>query len=583
MNAWLAAIEAQVGVFFAVELLLAAGVLALAFAAPRLGEATFARIERACTHHLSSPLRQVLAVGLLALVLRALLLPWLGPSQSVVHDEQSLLLQAQTQLLGRLAMPVHPFWEHFETFHVNQLPAYASVYFPGRSLPLAFGLLIAGDAWVGAWASTVLMAMAAVWMLQGWVSLPLALLGGVLVVMRFGVFSYWVNSYWGGSFSALGAMLVVGALPRLLQRPGWGPGAVFGLGAAILATTRPYEGLLLCVPAAAWLVLQLLRPAAFGWRAGAARAAIPALACVAAAGALLLAHNAATTGGASKTAYEVNRWQYAQAPAFLHQPPVDSARRGPPHMRAFYAEEARPHARRASLAGLGSNLAAKLFHTWAFYVGALLTVFAGVGLWALRRERYVLPALAVFVAGYLPLTWNFPHYAAPAMPLMLIVVMRGAERLRAWSWRGRPAGAFLTRAVPVAMLASLALPAASVVVGVPALEASRTRVCCAIHPRGLKDELRARLLSEEGRHLVLVRSGPHNPVHYELVYNEPEIDRARIVWARRLDPQRDAALMAHFAGRKVWDFDWRPDLPEAHALVPVATANSPTIRRPGDQ
>ena len=37
---------------------------------------------------------------------------------------------------GRLANPTHPFWEHFETFYVNQVPAYASMYFPGRGAPL---------------------------------------------------------------------------------------------------------------------------------------------------------------------------------------------------------------------------------------------------------------------------------------------------------------------------------------------------------------------------------------------------------------------------------------------------------------
>ena len=75
-----------------------------------------------------------------------------------------------------------------------------------------------------------------------------ALLGGVLVLLRFGLFSYWMNSYWGGAVAATGAALVLGALPRILefQRPR--DAIIFGLGAGILATSRPVEGFIFCLP-----------------------------------------------------------------------------------------------------------------------------------------------------------------------------------------------------------------------------------------------------------------------------------------------------------------------------------------------
>ena len=566
--------------FLLLEFILAALVAVLAFVAPRLGNRAFVWIEQVATARLSTPARQIVTVGLAALLLRGLLLPWLGPAQAVVHDEQSLLLQAQTHLLGRLAMPVHPFWEHFETFHVNQVPAYASVYFPGRSVPLAAGLLIAGEPWVGVWLTFILMSMATVWMLQAWVPAPLALLGGVLVVLRFGIFSYWVNALWGGSFTALGAMLVVGAVPRLLERPGWRIGLVLGLGTAILATSRPYEGALLCLPIAFLLAVRWLRADRPGWSLGLAKAALPAIACVAAALALLLGHNVATSGEAANTAYGVNRSTYANAPAFLVSPPVNSQQRGPPHMRAFYDEEARPYERRTSAAGLAIGAVAKLAHNWRFYVGPILSFALVAGLWAVRRNAFLIGSLGFFMAAYMLETWNFPHYTAPVMPLILIVLMRGFQQLRTYQWRQRPVGVFLTRAMPVGVLLTLALPASTTLLGTPRIEESLTQACCVTDNDSLRHALSTRLRAIEGKHLVLVASGPHNPVHYEIVYNDPDLEAARIVWARNLDPQRDSRLIDHFKDRQVWQFEWRPDLPAAYTLTRLSGPAEPPPPRP---
>lgn len=60
------------------------------------------------------------------------------------------------------------------------------------------------------------------------------------------------------------------------------------------------------------------------------------------------------------------------------------------------------------------------------------------------------------------------------------------------------------------------------------------------------------LEQEDGRHLVIVRYAPNHSPHKEWVYNDADIDSAKVVWAREMDPVQNLKLLEHFKDRHVW-------------------------------
>jgi hypothetical protein len=132
--------------------------------------------------------------------------------------------------------------------YVFHQPTYASIYPIAPALLLAIPKLIGVHPWLGVWFGAGLMCALVCWMLQGWLPPKWALLGGLLAVFRFSIVSPWMNTYWGGSTAAIGGILILGALPRIMKQQRRRDSVLLGLGLAILAQSRPYEGILFALP-----------------------------------------------------------------------------------------------------------------------------------------------------------------------------------------------------------------------------------------------------------------------------------------------------------------------------------------------
>jgi len=159
----------------------------------------------------SNPCLAFLIPAVTSVALRICLLPWIPIPHPVVPDEFSHILLAKTFLLGRLANPAHPLWQHFESIHILSQPTYSSMYMPGQACFLALGQLLFGHLFWGVVLSTALFCGTLTWFLRVYLPPSWALFGGLLAAVRIGAASYWNDSYWGGSAGALGGAMVLGA------------------------------------------------------------------------------------------------------------------------------------------------------------------------------------------------------------------------------------------------------------------------------------------------------------------------------------------------------------------------------------
>lgn len=530
------------------------------FAWPRLFALGFSRIEHALWELSRRRHLAVLVVGLSALALRIAILPWFPVPLPFVPDDFSFLLGADTFAHGHLSNPTPAMWIHFESIHIDMQPTYMSMYFPGQALLLAAGKVLLGNPWFAVLIFSAVMCASICWMLQAWLPPFWAFLGGMLAVLRLGLFSYWVNTYTGGALiAAAGGALVLGALPRLIKTSRFRYGLIMAIGIDLLILTRPYEGMLLCLPVAAalghWVLFGKNRPRP---KELIRRAALP-LALIVSCLAWLGYYDYRAFGNPLTLPYSINRSTYAIAPYYVWQPLREEPVYRHESIRNFYHDvELKAPAEIRTRFGLIRASCLKPLEALLFFGGFLLIppLFMTRRVFLDRRIRFLVISVFVYMAGMVIEIFMIPHYLAPFTATFYAIGLQAMRHLRVWSAEGKPVGRALVR-----LTFSLCLVLASVRLFSRTLDITISE-WPASHWSAMwygpdyygteRAQIESRLEQLPGKQLVIVRYGPQRNCLDQWVYNSADIDKSKVIWARQMDAANDLDLMHHYKDRKVW-------------------------------
>ncbi len=545
-----------------IEFTIAALLVAFILARPH-AEPVFRRLAE-------RPVWCVLLLASLPVALRLALLPSHPVPVPELYDEFAHLLAGDTLRHFRLANQVHPMHAFFETFFVLQEPSYSSIYPIGQGLVLALGRMVFTHPWAGVVLTVSLFCSLSYWMLRGWTTPSWALAGGVLAVCEFGPLSQWMNSYWGGGVAAIAGCLVFGSLPRIRDYGRSRDAALLGAGIGLHVLARPFESMfLVCGVLLYWLMQRTPVKRRL--------VLVIVLPVLGALGVTLL-HNQQVTGDWLKLPAVMSRYQYGVPTTFTFQANPAAHRPLTPQQELSYRSQVSYH-------GEGTDtLARYLFRLvyrarfYRFFFSPVLYLALAAFLLRMREPRavWIAATLGIFAIGTTFYPFFFPHYIAGVTCLFLLAAVMGLVR---WGPRLSP------------ILLFFAVAHFAFWYGLHLLEGQefasamlRFETWNSIHQPGAarRAVIGDRLAGSPGKQLVFVRYWPQHIFQDEWVYNQADIDTARVVWARDSGSPENKKLCRYYPDRTVWllEPDARPPLLRPYVPEPVPEAPKPVVEEP---
>jgi len=358
---------------------------------------------------------------------------------------------------------------------------------------------------------------------------------------------------------------VLGGVRRLASSPTVVASLATGAGIAVLANSRPFEGLLFSVVPAVvvtWTLVRQLRSRQ--WRAVGTTLA-PMTLLLAAAVVMMGSHNRAVTGSATRPPYTEHEEQYASSPTVLGQSIPQRPQYRVDVIEQFYVNGNGVAVPFRSLRDFISMLRRDGPQLLRFYVPFFVAPLLVALPWVVRN-RWMFIALACLTTTGIGVVVNLyawkAHYAAPAAAAWCILLAESARLGSQVRWRNWNLGRTAVQLVGLFLVLSFGLQGATFL----ALRDNR-----AIEWHRVRQATERRLASN-GKHLIIVEYGPRHLPDWEWVYNRADIDGSPVVWARSLGATDDAALRQYFAGRTTWRL-YVDDDKGPFALTPLAEAS----------
>jgi hypothetical protein len=146
-------------------------------------------------------------------------------------------------------------------------------------------------------------------------------------------------------------------------------------------------------------------------------------------------------------------------------------------------------------------------------------------------------------------TFKNTHYIAPIVGLNYYFVLNGFRLTRL---RNKILGDLLLWITPLLAIAALFV----------SLHGTIKRESAA-RWQDRRAQLLKQLRQQDGKHLVIVSYGNGHSYHDEWVYNDADIDRAKVIFARAINDTQDCQLIDYFKSRRTWslEVDWAQSIP----------------------
>jgi hypothetical protein len=445
-----------------------------------------------------------------------------------IHDEFSYLFAAETFARFRLTNPPPPSPDSFFSPHILVEPTFSSKYPPAQSLFLAIGVIL-GLPIAGVWLSGACAAVAMLWCARAILPVRSAVAATVIFVISVLFAGPWISTYWGGLVPFMGGALVTGFFLRLKSGvPTQGATMALGIGLAVLALSRPFEGVVLCLA-----LLLLFADRLYSGLGRAPRRQLMGRAMIC--GALVFpalvfqgALNAAVTGSPLRMPHLEFQAQYLSVPLFRWESPAVPSR---PEVRLTAVERTFeiPVSWPAHLSlTLGSAWRSVHQLGGVLLVGALLL---GLVLSVRSHPRLVAVILLVPLLQSSANYVHFAHYFAPIAPL----------------W-------FLTAGVAAAWLFDRwkIPPSTTILIGVLIAVASMAQRWAGEHPVKMHSihSVVVGQLAPLRPALAFITYDPRLSVHANVVYNDPDLTND-VLLVNDLDQERNCEVVRNFPGRRV--------------------------------